>query len=150
MKKNYKLKLGFDRTLAHSLWRQVIILLVVLILLFGLSWLFLSCSGIDDNFYKKNNISPWLLPLYLLIDTNALNNIYIDKENILKDNAWMLTASTITYVLGGIVFNDMIISVMTTTISRRIHEHQDGKIHYLKSGHHVILGYDDMVPSINP
>ncbi len=143
-------KLSLDRALAKHLWQQVIILLGILVLLFGLSALFLSWSGYNwDAFCEAKNLNKWLLPLYLLIDTNALNNVYIDdgEQRLITDD-WFLVASTITYVLGVIVFSGMIISVMTTFLTRRIHEHRAGLIHYLKSGHHIILGYDDMVPSI--
>lgn len=32
-------------------------------------------------------------------------------------------------------------------IERRVENHREGRIHYLESGHYVIMGYDDMVPS---
>ena len=63
-------------------------------------------------------------------------------------HGWMLFASIITYMLGIVVFNGMIISVLTNTMDRRVQEHRDGMIHYLKSGHYLILGYDDIVSSL--
>ena len=32
-------------------------------------------------------------------------------------------------------------------IERRVENHREGRIYYMKSGHYVIMGYDDMVPS---
>ena len=34
------------------------------------------------------------------------------------------------------------------SVERRVTQHREGHIHYLKSGHYFIIGYDDMMPSI--
>lgn len=137
-------KLWFDRLLSKSLWRQFSLLGIALVVIFFLSWLFLHISGCRwSDFCDKNDLKEWLLPLYLLIDTNALNNLYVNSVN-----GWALLVSSIIYVIGLFIFNGMIISVMTNAIERRVKDHREGRIHYLKSGHYVIMGYDDMVPSI--
>lgn len=145
MKKSQSgLRLRFDRILSHDLLKQVAILFGVLILLFCLSFVLLSLSDCEwTRFCSNNNINKWLLPLYLLIDGNSLNSLYMGDVH-----GWMLFASIITYLLGIVVFNGMIISVLTNTMDRRVQEHRDGMIHYLKSGHYVILGYDDIVSSV--
>lgn len=144
MKRNNNFKLWFDRLLSKSLWRQFGILFCILVVVFLLSWFFLNLSGCSWGlFCEDNNIGEWLLPLYLLIDSNALNNLYIHSVN-----GWALFVSSIIYVIGMFVFNGMIISIMTNAIERRVTNHNEGHIHYLKSGHYIIMGYDDMVPSI--
>lgn len=144
MKRNNNFKLWFDRLLSKSLWRQFGILFCILVVVFLLSWFFLNLSGCSWGlFCEDNNIGEWLLPLYLLIDSNALNNLYIKSVN-----GWALFVSSIIYVIGMFVFNGMIISIMTNAIERRVTNHNEGHIHYLKSGHYIIMGYDDMVPSI--
>ena len=143
-KSHSRIKLGFDRLLSKNIWRQFAILGVALVFIFFLSWLFLHLSGCKwELFCKDNNLSEWLLPLYLLIDSNALNNLYVHSVN-----GWALFVSSIIYVIGMFVFNGMIISIMTNSIERRVRSHEEGHIHYLKAGHYVIMGYDDMVPSI--
>lgn len=146
MKKiNNGLRLRFDRVLSHNLLKQVVILLAVLFVVFWLSFALLSFSGTDwEGFCEERQLCKWLLPLYLLIDANALNNLYMSPS---VGNGWMLVASSIIYLLGVVIFNGMIISVITNTIARRVDEHRSGLIHYLKSGHYIIMGYDDMVPS---
>ena len=140
----YKLKLGFDRLLSKSIWRQFAILGLAFIVIFFLSWLFLHISGCKwADFCKSNDLSEWLLPLYLLIDSNALNNLYLNSVN-----GWALFVSSIIYVIGMFIFNGMIISIMTNAIEQRVRKHQEGHLHYLRSGHYIIMGYDDMVPSI--
>ncbi|MCR5678689.1 MAG: hypothetical protein K6G08_00560, partial [Prevotella sp.] len=145
MKKiNNGLRLRFDRVLSHNLLKQVAILLAVLFVVFWLSFALLSLSGTDwEGFCEERQLCKWLLPLYLLIDANALNNLYMSPS---VGNGWMLVASSIIYLLGVVIFNGMIISVITNTIARRVDEHRSGLIHYLKSGHYIIMGYDDMVP----
>lgn len=143
-KSHSKIKLAFDRLLSKSIWQQFAILGLALIVIFFLSWYFLHLSECRwEDFCKNNNLSEWLLPLYLLIDSNALNNLYVHSVN-----GWALFVSSIIYVIGMFIFNGMIISIMTNSIERRVKSHEEGHIHYLKSGHYVIMGYDDMVPSI--
>jgi len=148
MKTKIKKKtLFFDRALASSLGKQALILFIILILLFGISFALLYASGANwMDFCTKNHIRPWMLPLYLLIDTNALNNIYIDECR--TPDIGFLMASSIIYVLGVIVFNGALISIIVNYVSNRTQRHRQGLIHYIKEGHYVIMGYDDMVPSI--
>lgn len=143
-KRQRRIWLHFDRILSHDLLKQTAILFAILFVLFCLSFLLLSLSDFDwEVFCCKNRIHKWLLPLYLLIDGNSLNSIYMGNVQ-----GWMLFSSIVIYLLGVIVFNGMIISVLTNTIDRRVKEHRDGMIHYLKSGHYVIMGYDEIVSSI--
>ena len=142
-KKHNAIKLWLDRLLSKSIFRKFAFIGAVLILLFFLSWFFLHLSGCKwSDFCKHNNLSEWLLPLYLLIDSNALNNLYINSIN-----GWALFVSSAIYVVGMFVFNGMIISIMTNALEQRVNKHKEGHIHYLKSGHYIIMGYDDMVPS---
>lgn len=143
--KNKSIWLRFDRVLAHDLLKQAVILVCLFVALFAVSYVLLSLSNSDWRlFCEEKNLSKWLLPLYLLIDTNALNTLYMDGGV----HGWMLFASSLTYLAGLFVFNGMIISVMTNAISLRVERHNDGLIHYLKSGHYIIMGYDDTCPSI--
>ncbi len=147
MKTKHKrtLWLRFDRVLAHNLLRQLAILAVVLIIALGLSYLFLWASNAEwEKFCEAKDLNKLLLPLYLLIDANALNNLYIGGGV----HGWMLVASSITFLFGAFIFNGVIIGIITNSIDRRVKNHQEGRIHYLKSGHYIIMGYDDMVPSI--
>ncbi|MBP5547375.1 MAG: hypothetical protein J6X58_00600 [Bacteroidales bacterium] len=142
-KTNSSIKLWFDRLLSKNLIVQFAFLTIVLVVLFLLSWFFLQLSGCEWEQFTDNNIPEYLLPLYLLIDSNAFNNLYINGVH-----GWALFVSSIIYVIGLFIFNGMIISVLTNAIERRVQNHREGHIHYLKSGHYVVMGWDDMVPSI--
>jgi hypothetical protein len=144
-KEQHQFRLWFDRLLSKSLLQQLGILAIGLILAFVVSFLLLSFSGAEwQAFCDAKKMSRWLLPLYLLIDSNALNNLYIDSDV----HGWMLFASSITFLVGAFIFNGAIIGIITNSIEQRVTNHCEGHIHYLKSGHYIIMGYDDMVPSI--
>ena len=147
--------LRFDRLLSQNMLKQFAILMVGLAVALALSYLLLAFSGCDwQEFCEDHDISMWLLPLYLLIDSNALNNLYVaDPEQVANHTShavhgWMLIASTLIFLVGAFVFNGIIIGIITNSIDRRVKRHQDGMIHYLKSGHYIIMGYDEMVPSV--
>ena len=144
-KKHRSSWLYFDRLLSDNLMKQLAILVIVLIIALAASYLMLTFSGSDwQQFCKDKDLSMWLLPLYLLIDSNALNTLYIGG-NV---HGWMLFASSITFLFGAFVFNGIIIGIITNSIDRRVDDFKKGHLHYLKSGHYIIMGYDDMVPSI--
>lgn len=144
-----KLKLWFDRFLSKSLWKQFV--LVFTFLVFALFFSYLILPVWSDNWKEicnANHINKWLLPIYLLVDSNAFNNIYIDdSEEGNLVTVWTLIASTTSFLLGAFIFNGFIIAIITNSIERRVTNYKEGRIHYLKSDHYVIMGYDDMVPS---
>lgn len=143
-KKHRFLWLRFDRTLSHDSIRQVFILLGGLVSAFLLSYILLSWFGGDwQGYCKAKNISKWAFPLYLLIDGNAFNSFYGDSHV----SSGAVIVACLIYIAGVIIFTGMIISVMTNMIERRVDDHKDGLIHYLKSGHYIIMGYDEVIPS---
>ena len=90
-KKHRSLWLRFDRLLSKSLWRQFLMLGAVLIAALGLSYLLLSWSGAEwKEFCKEKDLNQWLLPIYLLIDSNALNTLYSGGHV----HGWMLMVSS--------------------------------------------------------
>ncbi len=144
-KKHHRFRLWFDRLLSKSLLQQLGILAVGLFLAFVVSYLLLSISGAEwKSFCDAKGMSRWLLPLYLLIDSNALSSQYIGGGI----HGWMLFASSITFLVGTFIFNGAIIGIITNAIGQRVSNHHEGHLHYLQSGHYIILGYDDMVPSV--
>lgn len=144
--KRNKLKLFVDKALSQNIWKQVLILVGILVVLLLLSYLMLWCTR-DEwvAFCCERNLKLkfWLLPVYLLIDTNALNAIYMGGAK-----GWMLFACSLIYVFGLVVCSGMLIGVVTNYIGNRVNDYRNGLQHYVKSGHCVIMGYDDMVPSI--
>ena len=146
-KRNRKLTLAFDRLLSKSLIQQMLILAGIMVVLFVISFVALNLSGDDWKLYCDNkHISRWVFPLYLLIDANAFNDLYTDTDYTISKLT--LCISGVTFVLGVLLFTGAFISILTNVISQRVEKHNDGLIPYLKSGHYIIMGYDDMVSSI--
>lgn len=151
MNNKQSLKLWFDRTLTKSTGKQFLVLGVLLLVLLCLSYLLLFISGAEwESYCHDKDINKWLLPVYLLIDSNAFNNLYVGDLQDGKEavHGWMLFVSSITFLMGAFVFNGIIIGIITNSIERRVDNYKSGHIHYLKSGHYIILGYDEMIPSI--
>ncbi|MBR6201521.1 MAG: hypothetical protein IKQ62_00790, partial [Bacteroidaceae bacterium] len=84
-----RLWLRFDRILSQNFLKQLAVLGVVFLVVLAFSYLLLAFSGSDWRaFCREHDLTPWLLPLYLLIDSNALNNLYINNGV----HGWMLFA----------------------------------------------------------
>ena len=136
--------LKFDRILSQDLLRQVLILVLILFVVFLISFLLLNLSGNGWQTYcEEKNISKWIYPLYLLIDGNAFSDFYASD----KIGGGTVFVACLIYLAGSFIFAGMLISVMTNIIERRVEKYRNGHIHYLKSGHYIIMGYDEMVPS---
>lgn len=143
-KKHKFLLLRFDRILAQDLQRQILILIAVLFIIFLISFVLLSLSGHDWlDYCRKVNVSKWVFPLYLLIDGNAFHD-FCSNEDV---SGLTVFIACLIYLTGVVIFTGMIISVMTNMIERRVENHREGRIYYMESGHYVIMGFDDMVPS---
>lgn len=146
-KRNRRLTLAFDRLLSKSLIKQLLILVGIMVVLFAVSYIALNLAGDDWKEYcDKKNISRWIFPLYLLIDANAFNDLYTAEG--FKISKLTLAISGFTFVAGVLLFTGALISILTNVISQRVEKYNNGLIPYLKSGHYVIMGYDDMVAAI--
>ena len=147
--KKRRLFYTIDKALSQSFWKQLYILAGIFVLSMVISYVLLAFSGTDwCSFCERNDVKPWLLPIYLLIDSNALNNLYMSENPAGSVHGWMLVASSLTYLLGIFIFNGLLIGVITNYIEHRVQDYREGLKHYLKRDHHIIMGYDDMVPSI--
>lgn len=143
-KSHSRIKLFLDRLLSRNIGLQFLLLGCTVLLALVVSYGLLSLSGTEwELFCAEKNLNKLLLPLYLLIDSNALNNLYMNGVQ-----GRMLFSSSMIFLFGAFVFNGIIIGIITNSIERRVANHKAGHIHYLKSGHYIIMGWDDMVPSI--
>ena len=147
-KRSNRFKLGFDRLLSQGEWKQLGVLFIILVVFFVLSFVLLNQFGGNDwkQYCDEKNISRWLFPLYLLIDGNAFNDLYTNGD--IPISKATLIISGLSFMAGILLFTGALISIMTNLISRRVEDYKGGMIHYLKSGHYIIMGFDDMVPSI--
>lgn len=132
-----------DSVLYKSRWQQF----GILVGLFLFASIIIYAVGVwwfpDIGDPNKPKVSRYLMLFYLLIDTNALNNVYMRVNS-----TWTLLFSVMVYIVGAVIFSGMLISIVSNWVTRRVENFRNGLTHYLVSGHTVILGYDDMIPSI--
>ena len=129
-------KLFVDRVISqHIIWQLTIIGMLVP-LLFGIFW----CI---NYIWCDPRISGYEL-FYSLIDSNSLSNHL--TENFKPTSTSLLQIGAYLCAIG--IFGGLLISVLTNWFARRIENYQNGITTYLKKGHYVILGYDEIVPSI--
>lgn len=136
--------LKFDRIFSESVWQQILFLIGIFLVALIIGWV--VCSQLTFG-EEAQQLSFWEWALYILIDGDALSTIYMDNF-INGGRRWALIFVTLGSVIGVIVFGGMLISVLTNMLERRIENYRSGKKTYLISGHTVILGYDEIVPSI--
>lgn len=141
-------KLWFDRALSRGIGRQLGIMSVILFICYGISCVLLSCSDEWRIFCDQHDgiCYKYLLPLYLLIDQNAFNSIYFEESS--SADYRLIIASCITYVFGLVFFGGAIIAILSDFIKRRVDNYEHGRTYYIKKGHYLIMGYDEIVPSI--
>lgn len=147
MKRKTKLNrwtLWLDRIFSESVWQQVLVLVAIFMVALVIGWIVCSQLTFGES---AQNLSFWEWALYILIDGNALNTIYMDDFPE-GGRRWAMLFVTLGSLLGVIVFGGMLISIFTNMLERRIENFRSGKKTYLISGHTVILGYDEIVPSI--
>lgn len=134
----------FDRTFSGNIWKQIIILLGVALiaLMLGLIVCYLLPFG---NQGSRLPFYEWAL--YLFIDGNALSNLYMD-DYLNGDRFWVILFAVLGSFLGIVIFGGMLVSVLSNMLERRIENYRQGKNIYVISGHYIILGYDEIVPSI--
>lgn len=111
------------------------------------------------------------LPFYILVDNNAFTDFYTSditadgavescRQEEQSRNVQQVASSThhprgmtifwacLLYLFGTILIGGLLISIFTNIIERRVERYRSGNIYYCRSGHYVVLGYDDMVPSL--
>lgn len=148
-------KLSFDRKLSSGTLWQIGIVTAIIVICLAASYSLLACTDDWGVFCEKRGISKIMLPIYLLMDQNLYNEIYLASEEVdaagvplHSYNVGLKLASGLTFLFGMIFLNGAIIAILSDFIKRRVDNYHNGRTHYLKKGHFLIMGYDDMVPSI--
>lgn len=148
MKKTHSwIKLIFDRGLSKNVFVQFMALIVLVIILLVIFYVpILACCRTNlQEYCNKIGINEFILPFCLLIDPNVFSNLYME-------NYWVgltiIIFCSLIFLLGIVIFNGAMVGIITNFIERRVANHKAGLIHYLKSGHYIIMGWDEMVPSI--
>ena len=127
------IKLNINKTLEKGFWYQILVFLSFNVLVFAIC--ISVCSLIDTS----DRLSYWEI-LGLFIDSNSVDWII--------DFKWTDLGFLFIECLGAILFSGLVISIITNVISIKVEDIKEGHIHYKFNDHVVIIGYDDIVPSI--
>ena len=136
--------LKFDRIFSESVWRQLFFLAGIFVVAQIIGWIVCSQLTFGES---AQRMTFWEWAFYIFIDGNALNTLYMDDFPNGGRN-WVMIFATLGSLFGVVVFGGMLISVFTNMLERRVENYRTGKNTYLKSNHTIILGYDEIVPSI--
>ncbi|MBO7553251.1 MAG: hypothetical protein J6T82_04365 [Bacteroidaceae bacterium] len=133
-----RFRILFDRTFAAQGWKQLAWLVAAILLVFIIGWLlhFLFISGATYN--DLSGLS-WQQRLFqLLIDPGAVDYVSADHHLVAQ----------ILALIGTILFGGCLISVISNMLQRHVENFKEGGISYQLKDHVVIIGFDDMVPSL--
>ena len=140
-----KILLWFDRIFSgNSIWKRLLFLVGIFVVAQIIGWII--CSQLTFG-VSAQRMTFWEWAFFIFIDGNALNTLYMDDFPNGGRN-WIMIFATLGSLLGVIVFSGMLISIFTNILERRVESYRMGKNIYLKSNHTIILGYDEIVPSI--
>ena len=129
---NFKLRI--NKILESGLWWQFLLFTVINI------FVFLACMVIYHLSGRDTKVGLWAA-LRLFVDSNSI----IDHtDSFTGQNISLLFLEC----MGTILFSGLIVSIITNVISQNVDAIQEGKVHYKLKDHIVIIGYDDVVPSI--
>lgn len=127
-------KFRVNKVLESGLWWQVLLFSIINIIVF-------SCCMLVYFAIGKSGDIGWWDSLRLFIDSNSI----LDKRDPDDFGNVVLLA---TECLGTILFSGLIVSIITNVISLKVDSIKSGRVHYKLKNHVVVIGYDNIVPSI--
>lgn len=127
-------KFKVNKVLESGLWWQVLLFSIINAIVFCCCMLVYYAIG------KSGDIG-WWDSLRLFIDSNSI----LDKRNPDDFGNVVLLA---TECLGTILFSGLIVSIITNVINLKVDSIKSGRVHYKLKNHVVVIGYDNIVPSI--
>lgn len=126
-------------------WRQLAWLFGVIVTVFLLIYL-VSFAFI----FPEPSLEEWTgidkdVPMGRLLQLICL---FIDPGNIVEVPPYLRWFSLLVVVLGLILFCGLLISVISNMLERRVERYREGDIVYPLQNHIVIIGFDNMVPTL--
>ena len=132
------LKFRINKVLESGLWWQLLLFGIVNLVVFVvcLSIYFVLPSIMEEPY---SNIGIWEA-LRLFVNSSGI----IDKTGFTQQSVALLFLEC----MGTFLFSGLIVAIITNVMDQRVENIKEGKIHYRFKDHIVIIGYDDIVPSI--
>ena len=145
----FKVLKKFDRSISGSLWKQLLWLIIFIAVVLGF-WFSLSYLIFDDStmLVIENNKEVSAL-------NNGMENRFWGVLSHLFDpgNLYMATPELRIFALliafsGSLLLSGLLISSFSNSLERRIDKIKNGLVNYNFLKHYVIIGYNNMVPSL--
>ena len=131
-------KLSFDRSFSERGTRQMIWLLVAVVSVFVLLYFISLLLPFDEIKEEHQVMGRFLRMITLFIDPGAIEKLQ-ESTHIF---------GIVVAICGMIMMTGMFISVLTNMLDVRVDKFRNGEICYDLSNHVVIIGMDDLVPSL--
>ncbi len=128
------IKFRIYKSLERGLWGKVLWFSIINVIVFGI--IFLIYRKFNDTHY----LGGWKT-LRLFMSSSGI----LDQPEAWKVGSIILL---IMECLGSVFFSGLIISLLTSLIMSKVADIKAGHVHYRLKNHIVVIGYDNIVPSI--
>lgn len=139
------LSLHFDRSFSGKGWKQLSwlfgIILLVFVLIFVMSLAY-NLANPSAEQLASDEVSAPLGRLFQLIC------LFIDPGNINNVPPSFRWFALVVVIIGMLLFTGLLISVVSNMLERRVERFREGDIDYQLRDHVVIIGFDEMVPTL--
>ncbi|MBP9993653.1 MAG: hypothetical protein KBT67_01750 [bacterium] len=154
---NLPLKRYFDKSLSSSWWKQLLCLVIILVVLFLASALLVSLANRESGDIRFNvgdalevyldpgNFGAKVNTSYINLDATKDGRVCIDNE---KKEGFPYWAFLFTALAGATAFAGVLISMCGNYVQQRVDKYRKGYVRYDFRNHTVILGCNDMVPTL--
>ena len=138
---------GFIRSLDRKLSSSVGEQLVVFIIMFVLSLLFVTFCywslGVGNGFV--DSVAKSFADFF---GGDQYSNYAYPDETASDIAPWVKWVTLIACIVGSIVFQGLLIATLTNAIQSRAEKVQEGNVRYRFKNHYLILGYNESVPTL--
>ena len=137
--------LHFDRSFSGKGWKQLAwlfgVIVTVFITIYFISFIYVFPEPSDIELLGEKSDVPMGRLLQLIC-------LFIDPGNITEVPPALRWFSLLVVILGLILFCGLLISVISNMLERRVERFREGDIVYPLRNHVVVIGFDDMVPTL--
>ncbi|MCQ2319330.1 MAG: DUF2152 domain-containing protein [Bacteroidales bacterium] len=154
---NLPLKRYFDKSLSSSWWKQLLCLAGILVVFFIPSLLFaLFCTDFKihdavEVYMDPGNFSSKVNAMYVdgcVPEGHCANPDHDAVINFERNKNFRYWAFLITAFAGAAAFAGVLISMCGNYVQQRVGKYRKGHVRYDFRNHTVILGCNDMVPTL--
>ena len=126
-----RIRLGFDRSISGSWFKQILWLLSIFLVIGGIFIV------VNRMYPASSRFDEWDI-IGLLFGT--------DSDHVANNgNVYF---GYLVIIIGAIIFNGLLISFFANIMQGRVDDFRKGHVKYPFDNHVVILGYNEMVPDI--